>query len=43
MNTTKHIHEVIFLIEKNNDQWTPDELIDAISATWGTDENFSGN
>jgi len=46
MNTTKHIHEVIFLIEKNNNQWTPDELIDAIGATWGTDVHFgscSGN
>jgi len=46
MNTIKHIHEVIFLIEKNNDQWTPDELIEAIGETWGTDVHFgscSGN
>lgn len=46
MNTVKHIHEVIFLIEKNNEQWTPDELIEAIGSTWGTDVHFgscSGN
>ena len=46
MNTVKHIHEVIFLIEKNNDQWTPDELVEAIGSTWGTDVHFgscSGN
>ncbi len=41
MNTIKHIHEVIFLIEKNNEQWTPEELIDAIGTTWGTDVQFS--
>jgi probable metal-binding protein len=41
-----HIHQVIFLIEKNNEQWTPSELIDAISNTWGPDVQFgscSGN
>ncbi len=46
MNNIKHIHEVIFLIEKNNQQWTPDELIDAIGNTWGPDVHFgscSGN
>lgn len=37
---TKHIHEVIFLIEKNNNQWTPNELISAIGDTWGTDVHF---
>ena len=41
MNTIKHIHEVIFLIEKNNGQWTPDELVDAIGETWGHDVHFS--
>ena len=41
MNTIKHIHEVIFLIEKNNDLWTPEELIDAIGEAWGTDVQFS--
>ena len=46
MNNIKHIHEVIFLIEKNNEQWTPEALIEAISKTWGTDVHFgscSGN
>ncbi len=46
MHTTKHIHEVIFLIEKNNRQWTPEELIEAIGTTWGADVHFgacSGN
>jgi len=46
MKNIKHIHEVIFLIEKNNQQWTPDELIEAIGNAWGTDVHFgscSGN
>lgn len=46
MNNTKHIHEVIFLIEKNNAQWTPVELVEAIGETWGLDVQFgscSGN
>ena len=46
MSTVKHIHEVIFLIENNNEQWTPEELVDAISNTWGSDVHFgscSGN
>ena len=46
MHPIKHIHEVIFLIEKNNEHWTPDELIDAISDTWGKEVHFgscSGN
>ena len=49
MNETtniKHIHEVIFLIDKNNQQWTPEELIQAIGNTWGDDIHFgscSGN
>ena len=46
MSITKHIHEVIFLIEKSNDQWTPEELVEAISNEWGTDVHFgacSGN
>ena len=41
MNTIKHIHEVIFLIEKNNEQWTPEELVDAIGETWDQDIHFS--
>ncbi|UJH67475.1 DUF2492 family protein [Allomuricauda sp. SCSIO 65647] len=46
MNNSIHIHEVIFLIEKNNEQWTPSELIEAIGTTWGEDVHFgscSGN
>ncbi|WP_223549888.1 DUF2492 family protein [Aestuariivivens sp. NBU2969] len=46
MNNIRHIHEVIFLIEKSNEQWTPEELIEAISNTWGKDVHFgscSGN
>lgn len=46
MHTIKHIHEVIFLIDNNNDQWTPNELIEAIGDTWGSDVHFgscSGN
>ena len=46
MNNIRHIHEVIFLIEKNNGQWTPGELVEAIGSTWGTDVHFgacSGN
>ena len=46
MNNIKHIHEVIFLIEKNNSQWTPQELVEAIGNNWGTDVHFgscSGN
>lgn len=40
MNNIKHIHEVIFLIEKNNEQWTPEELIVSIGDTWGLDVRF---
>lgn len=46
MNNIKHIHEVIFLIEKNNGQWSPEELIEGIGNAWGTDVHFgscSGN
>ena len=46
MHTTKHIHEVIFLIEQHNKQWTPEELVQAIGSTWGADVHFgscSGN
>jgi probable metal-binding protein len=46
MDNVKHIHEVIFLIEKNNDSWSPEELVNAISETWGSDVHFgscSGN
>ena len=46
MNNIKHIHEVVFLIEKNNQKWSPDDLIMAISNTWGSDVQFgscSGN
>jgi probable metal-binding protein len=46
MNNTQHIHEVIFLIEKHNGQWTSEELVEAISNTWGADVQFgacSGN
>ena len=41
MNNIKHIHEVIFLIEKNNEQWTPEQLNEAIGNTWGHDVHFS--
>ena len=40
MNNVKHIHEVIFLIEKNDQKWTPEDLIAAIGNTWGTDVHF---
>ncbi|NNF33887.1 MAG: DUF2492 family protein [Saprospiraceae bacterium] len=46
MNNIKHIHEVIFLIERNNESWTPTELVDAIADAWGQDVHFgacSGN
>jgi probable metal-binding protein len=46
MNNIKHIHEVIFLIENNNECWTADELVEAIGTTWGEDVQFgscSGN
>jgi len=46
MNNIQHIHQVIYLIESNNDQWTPKELFDAISEKWGSDIHFgscSGN
>jgi probable metal-binding protein len=46
MNKIKHIHQVIFLIENNNEQWTPEELVEAIGNTWGADVQFgtcSGN
>ncbi|WP_282135713.1 DUF2492 family protein [Seonamhaeicola maritimus] len=46
MSNIKHIHEVIFLIEGSDEQWTPEELIEAISNTWGKDVHFgacSGN
>ena len=46
MHPVKHIHEVIFLIENNNEQWTPEELIEAITDSWGADVHFgscSGN
>ena len=40
MNNVKHIHEVIFLIEKNDQKWTPEDLIAAIGNTWGADVHF---
>ena len=40
MNNIKHIHEVIFLIEKCNDEWTPADLENQISDTWGADVHF---
>ena len=40
MNNIKHIHDVIFLIEKKELQWTPEDLVEAISNTWGTDVEF---
>ena len=46
MNHIKHIHEVIFLIEKNDAQWSPEELTENIGNTWGKDILFgscSGN
>jgi len=46
MHPIKHIHEVIFLIEKNNGEWTPEELVEAIGSTWGAEVRFgscSGN
>ena len=46
MNNIKHIHEVIFLIEKSDQSWTPEELIESIGNTWGEDVHFgscSGN
>ncbi|MBT8275168.1 MAG: YecH family protein [Bacteroidia bacterium] len=46
MNNIRHIHEVIFLIEKNNEQWTAEQLTEAISTAWGADIHFascSGN
>jgi probable metal-binding protein len=46
MHTIKHIHEVIFLIEKNDNLWTPEELVKNIGKTWGEDIHFgacSGN
>ena len=41
MNNIKHVHEVIFLIEKNNGKWAPEELIKGIGNIWGTDVHFS--
>ena len=46
MNNIKHIHEVIFLIEKQDQDLTPKELIETIGKTWGHDVQFgscSGN
>ncbi|WP_088341916.1 DUF2492 family protein [Robiginitalea sediminis] len=40
MPNVKHIHEVIFLIEQHNTQWTPEELTLAIGETWGEDVRF---
>lgn len=38
--TVKHIHEVIFLVEENNEQWTPEELVEGIAKTWGENVHF---
>ncbi len=46
MATVKHIHEVIFLVEQNNAQLSPEQLVDTIASTWGHDVHFgscSGN
>ena len=40
MNNVKHIHEVVFLVEANNGQWSPEELNNAIGETWGNDVHF---
>lgn len=40
MNNIQHIHEVIFLIEKHDQQWTPEELIEVIGKTWGANVHF---
>jgi probable metal-binding protein len=46
MNNIQHIHQVIFLVEQNNEEWTPEELVEAIGKKWGADVHFgscSGN
>lgn len=40
MDNIKHIHEVIFLIKRNNGIWSPDDLVQAIGNTWGQDVHF---
>ncbi len=40
MAVIKHIHEVIFLVEKHNGQLTPTELVKTIGNTWGDDIHF---
>ncbi|WP_139263291.1 DUF2492 family protein [Flammeovirga pacifica] len=39
MNTT-HIHEVIFLVQENDNVFTPETLVEAISQKWGSDIGF---
>ncbi len=39
--TIKHIHEVVFLIEKSNGALTAEKLIDKIAETWGKDVHFA--
>ena len=46
MNNIQHIHQVIFLIESSDGQWTPEELVENIVDKWGSDIHFgscSGN
>ncbi len=40
MTNLKHIHEVIFLIEKNNGAWSSEGLLNGISEAWGEDVHF---
>lgn len=41
MANVQHIHQVIFLIEKNNTIWTPKGLVEGVVAEWGEDIQFS--
>lgn len=46
MKTVKHIHEVIFIIQRMDGQLTNEDLIQEIASEWGEDVGFvacSGN
>ena len=40
MSNIKHIHEVVFLVEQHNGQWSAEELVENIAQTWGSEVHF---
>ncbi len=40
MNNIQHVHEVIFMVQQNDGQYTAESLVEAITEKWGADVQF---